>query len=122
MWRVTFGTRNFTRRFRSYDAVADFCISIATRPLECMASCVTARDEFRLVATSALLEMLRDKTEFCGAFLDVSLPQRIDQTWYTLRMEAEWHEYELEDNIVQWLIPEEDKLEKLNKYMVKGFS
>jgi hypothetical protein len=33
-WSGTFGTRNFTRRFRSYDAVASFCIRIATRPLE----------------------------------------------------------------------------------------
>jgi hypothetical protein len=33
--------------------------------------------------------MLRDQRGFCRAFLDVSLPPRIDQPWYTVRMERE---------------------------------
>jgi hypothetical protein len=65
-----------------------------------MASCITARDEFGPVRTAALLEILRDKTVFCRAFLDVSLPKRIGQPWYTLRMEREWQEDELEDNML----------------------
>jgi hypothetical protein len=43
--------------------------------------------------------MLCDKARFSRAFLDVSLPPRIDQPWYTLRMEREWQEDELEDNM-----------------------
>jgi hypothetical protein len=85
------------RRFRSYDAVAGFCIRIATCPLEGMASCITARDEFRPVRTSALLEMLHDRTVFCRALLEVSLPARLDQPWYTVRMEREWQEGESEE-------------------------
>jgi hypothetical protein len=62
-----------------------------------MASCITARDEFRPVRTSALLEMLHGRTEFCSAFLDVSLPPHIDQPWYTVRMDREWQEGEREE-------------------------
>jgi hypothetical protein len=36
---------------------------------------------------------------FCRAFLDVSLPARIDQPWYTMRAEREWQEDELEGNV-----------------------
>jgi hypothetical protein len=107
-WRGTFGTRSFTRRFRSYDAVADFCIRIATCPREGKASCITARDEFRPVRTSALLEMLHDRTEFCRAFLDVTLPPHIDQPWYTLRKEKEWQEDELEGNFCWHWMARED--------------
>jgi hypothetical protein len=78
MWRGTFGTGNFTRRFRSYDAVTDFCIRIVTVPLEGMASCIFTRDEYRPVESSALTEMLRDKFEFCRAYLDVSLPPHLN--------------------------------------------
>jgi hypothetical protein len=54
-----------------------------------MASCITARDEFHPVKTSALLELLYDRTEVCRAFLDVTLPPHIEQPWYTVRMERE---------------------------------
>jgi hypothetical protein len=40
--------------------------------------------------------MLHDRTVFCRAFLDVSLPPRNDQPWYTVRMEREWQEGESE--------------------------
>jgi hypothetical protein len=91
-WLGTFGTRSFTQRFSSYDAVTDFCIRIATCPLEGMASCITARDEFRPVRSSALLELLLDRTEVCRAFLDAILPPHIDQPFYTVRMERKWQE------------------------------
>jgi hypothetical protein len=65
-----------------------------------MASFITARDEVGPVRTAALLEMLRDKMVFCRTFLDVSLPPRIDQPWYTVRMEREWLEDELEGNML----------------------
>jgi hypothetical protein len=57
-----------------------------------MASCITARDEFRPVRPDALLELLHDRTEVCRAFLDVTLPHHIDQPRYTVRMEREWQE------------------------------
>jgi hypothetical protein len=55
-YRGNFGTRSFKRRFLSYYAVASFCIAISTCPLEGMASCITARDEFGPVRTGALLQ------------------------------------------------------------------
>jgi hypothetical protein len=91
-WRGTFGTRSFSRRFRSYDAVVDFCISIVMSPLQGMANCIFTRAEFGAIRTEALLELLHDRTEVCRAIFVDTRPPDINEPWYPLRAEREWQE------------------------------
>jgi hypothetical protein len=89
-WRGTFGTRSFSRRFNTFDAVTDLGIDIATSPLEDMANCIFVRAQFAAIRTEALLELLHAKTEICRTIFVDTVPP--NEPWYPVEAEREWQE------------------------------
>jgi hypothetical protein len=50
------------------------------------------------IRSSALLDMLTDRTTFCLDALSLPLPPWLDGPWFTTRAEREWQEV-VEDNL-----------------------
>jgi hypothetical protein len=84
-WTGAFGNRSFERRFRTYEAVLEFCTRINTRTLEVVCTCITLQDTF-----FDGFQLMHDKVSICRALLPPL--RRRDESWSCTQRERNWQE------------------------------
>jgi hypothetical protein len=96
-WDGAFGNRSIERRFRSHDAVLDFCTTVSIGTFEGLCSCISTREGFFNGHLGTMIDLMYTKTSICnkatgnpGVLLPI--PTWLDGPWSTVCQEREWLE------------------------------